>query len=93
VAGRFVDSLVESGAPLRTVLDAVRRVGQIALDPRLCKVAFDYGLNPLDAVSPTRIDAPEFRSMHWPRLIARFAERRKKYEERAKRMTGRRRIK
>jgi len=93
VAGRFVDSLVESGAPLRTVLDAAKRVGQIALDPRLCKVAFDFGLNPLDAVSPTRIHAPEFRLKYWPRLIARFAERRKKNEERAKRMSGRRKIK
>ncbi len=69
VVAKFFEVLIDSGEKMRTVLDAVKRIGQIALDPRLSRVCFEYGLNPLAAVPVSRIELPGFQAKRWPQIV------------------------
>jgi hypothetical protein len=79
IVGKFFDALIESDVKLRTLLDAVKRVGQIAFDPRLSRVCFEYGLNPLAAVPSSRIKSPAFQKKRWPQMLANDKRLRKKH--------------
>ena len=89
VVGRFFDGLLESGEPARIILDAVKRVGQIALDARLSRVVFDYALNPLACVPWQRIDSESFRSRRWPQIVAKNQALQRKHAQRAARSASR----
>ena len=86
VAGKFVEALIES-EPLRTQLDAVERIAQIALDSQLSWVMFRFGLNLLDVVPLAGISAAEFQSKRWPRILAKAVVLKNKHIERAARAT------
>jgi hypothetical protein len=88
VAGKFLESLIESGEETRNTLDAVERVLQIALDKQLARVAIDYDLNPLIAVPWSKIDVPDFQAKRWPQVLAATAEHRRKYAERKTRQAA-----
>jgi hypothetical protein len=90
VAGKFFNLLLESGEQMRTILDAVKRISQIALDLRLSKVAFDYDLNPLASVPWLRIDSAAFQSKRWPQILGRAEDLKRKHAERAARQLARR---
>ncbi len=85
IVGEFLQSLVDSGEHTRTILDAVERVVQIALDKRLAVVAIDYSLDPLTSVPWSAIDVADFQAKRWPQVLAATTEFRKKYLERAAR--------
>lgn len=89
VAGKFLDLLIESGERMRTLLDAVKRVSQIALDPRLSRVVFDFGLDPLACVPWQRIDSPAFQTKRWPQILGRAEELKRKHAERRARLLAR----
>jgi hypothetical protein len=93
VVGKFLQSLLESGAETRSILDAVERVLQIALDKRLAKVAIDYDLDPFIAVPWSKIDVPDFQARRWPQVLAAAAEFRRKYTERQARRAASRKVK
>jgi hypothetical protein len=78
VARKFLESLIESGEDTRTILDAVERVLQIALDKPLANVAADFGLNPLISVPWSKVDVPDFQAKRWPQVLAAAAELRRK---------------
>ncbi len=85
VAAKFFGLLIDSAEPVRTILDAVKRIGQIALDPRLSRVCFDYGLNPLAAVPVSRIVSPRFQAQRWPQIVSEAQKLRQKHLKRAAR--------
>jgi hypothetical protein len=85
VAGKFVSAMVDSRGEKRTVLAAVERIARIALDKGLVAVAVDYGIDPLAAVSASRIDSPEFWTRRWPQIQTEVAELRRKHAQRAAR--------
>ena len=89
VVGKFFAALIESKVKLRTILDAVKRVSQIAFDPRLSKVCFEYGLNPLAAVPSSRIESPEFQKKRWPQILVRAEMRKRKHIKRAAHIAAR----
>ena len=78
VVGKFFDFLIDSDTPARGLLDAVKRVTQIAFDSRLAQVCFKYGLNPLSSIPAERIKSESFRSKRWPQILARAEELRQK---------------
>ena len=85
VVAKFFELLIESGEKVRTVLDAVKRMGQIALDPRLSRVCFEYSLNPLAAVPVSRIKSPAFQAQRWPQIMREAGKLRQKHLDRAAR--------
>ena len=82
VAGKFFESLIESGEDTRTILDAAERAIQIALDKQLAEVAIKYDFDPLVSVPWSRIDVPAFKDKRWPQVLATMSEFRRKYAER-----------
>jgi hypothetical protein len=89
VVGKFLRSMVESGEETRTVLDAVERVFQMALDKQLAEVTSDYGLDPLACVPWSKIDVPDFQAKRWPQVLAATAEFKRKYPQRIARAAAR----
>ena len=73
VARRFLTMLAEPGSEQRTVLDAVERIAQVAMDKRLLQVFADYDLDPLAAVPVTLIAGEEFQSRRWPQIVKAVA--------------------
>jgi hypothetical protein len=78
VVGKFFDFLIDSATGVRGLLDVVKRVTQIAFDPRLARVCFKYGLNPLSSIAVEKIESESFQSKRWPQILARAEELRQK---------------
>jgi hypothetical protein len=78
VVGKFFDFLIDSDTGVRGLLDVVKRVTQIAFDPRLAQVCFKYGLNPLSSIPVEKIESESFQSKRWPQILARAEESRQK---------------
>jgi hypothetical protein len=72
----FIETLLDEGEKPRIVLQAVRRVAKLALDPRLALVAFSFDLDVLSAVPAKRIEAPLFHQRQWPEVQRRLDRRR-----------------
>jgi hypothetical protein len=79
VVGKFFDSLIESGEGIRVLLDAVKRVTQIAFDHRLARVCFKYGLKPLSSIPYAKIESENFQTKRWPRILAAAAKLKQKH--------------
>jgi hypothetical protein len=79
VVGKFFDFLIDSDTGVRGLLDVVKRVTQIAFDPRLAQVCFKYGLNPLSSIPVEKIESESFQSKRWPQILARAEELRQKH--------------
>jgi hypothetical protein len=71
VVGKFFDFLISSDRGVRGLLDAVKRVTQIAFDRRLAQVCFKYDLNPLSSIPAEKIESESFQSKRWPQILAR----------------------
>jgi hypothetical protein len=78
VVGKFFDFLIDSATGVRGLLDVVKRVTQVAVDPRLARVCFKYGLNPLSSIAVEKIESESFQSKRWPQILARAEELRQK---------------
>ncbi len=89
VAGKFFNTLIDSGEKPRVVLDAVKRLSQIAFDPRLSRVCFKYGLDVLAAVPASRIASPAFKLKRWPQLVMEAEKLRQKHLKQTARSTAR----
>lgn len=99
VVRAFIEDYMNAAGDPRTVRQAVKRVEKLALDSRLARVAFTYGIDVLAAVPVERIAYSRFREEQWPRVVARLESRHKKFAAltsrqkalAAKRAPGRRR--
>jgi hypothetical protein len=69
VMAKFLRTLLVE-APLRTVLEAVERVADIALDQRLARVLSVEGIDLLSEVPVRHIDSAPFRERRWPEVLA-----------------------
>lgn len=69
VAGAFLRELAAKGDG-RSLLNAVERVIDLALDPGALKVHARFGIDPLAAITPDDITTPEFHEERWPRVLS-----------------------
>jgi len=75
----FIEDYMDVGGDPRTVGQAVKRVEKLALDTRLCQVAFSYDVDVLAAVPVERIAYPRFHEKQWPKVLARLEAKREKF--------------
>ena len=75
----FIDQFMDEGGPARVVNQAVKRVARMALDSRLSQVGFEWDIDVLAAVPIERMGDPRLREEQWPRVQARLARRREKF--------------
>jgi len=78
---------------LRVLLEAVERVADIALDPRLSLVLLEEGVDLLGEVPAQEINSVPFRERRWPRLLAaqsRLAKKNAAVLERRKQLAKKR---
>lgn len=66
----------------RALLNAIERVGHIALDKSLAPILHEFNLDPLAAVPVDRVQSAEFHKRRWPQLLALVAEQRKDHPRR-----------
>lgn len=66
----------------RALLNAIERVGRIALDKSFSAIFHDFNLDPLSAVPLAEVTSNEFRERRWPQLLSQVAEQRKGYAQR-----------
>jgi len=74
----FIAGYMDTGGDPRTVRQAVKRIEKIALETRLCQVAFGYDIDVLAAVPAERIAYPRFHEKQWPKVLARLETKREK---------------
>lgn len=79
VVAKYVEFLIATNAGVRALLDIVKRVTQIAFDPRLARVCFKYELSPLTSIPAHRIRSQSFQSKRWPQILTRVEELRQKH--------------
>jgi hypothetical protein len=89
VVGKFIESLIQDQVHLRVLLDAVKRMAQIAFDARLAQVCFQYDLDPLSAIPASKIPSVGFRERRWPQILARAKKIRQTNIQRAARVSAR----
>lgn len=77
----YLEQLLASG-DLRQLLNAIERVGCIALDKTLNAVFHDFSLHPLAAVPADRVPSEEFQTRRWPQIRKLVAQQRAAYERR-----------
>jgi hypothetical protein len=75
----FIEQFMDEGGPARVVNQAVQRVARMALDSRLSQVGFEWDIDVLAAVPIERISHPRLREEQWPRIQARLARKREKF--------------
>ena len=80
VVRAFIERYMDEAGDPRVVRQAVKRVEKIALETRLCRVAFTYGIDLLAAIPVERIGYPRFHEQQWPRVQERLARKRAKFE-------------
>ena len=86
----FLLRLIEDGASIRVIFDAITRVGQIATNKTLTGVMLDYSVDVLSAVPAERIQQPAFRTKRWPQITQAVEEQRRKFQkQRARRPRAR----
>jgi len=77
----YLEEALHHDSP-RRLLDAIERVGQIALQSGLAAVLHDYSLDLLSVVPFDRVPVEEFRTRRWPQLQAAVDEQRRRYAQR-----------
>ena len=80
IAQAFLNRLLDVGSDMRSVLDAIERIGQIAANKALTAVTVDYSLDVLAAVPVARIDQPLFLTKRWPTIVHAVAKQRRLYQ-------------
>jgi hypothetical protein len=88
VARAFLSHMIDEGENLRTVLDAIERIGQMAVNKRLIGVMLDYEIDVLSGVPVEKIEHPDFRTKCWPQIVNAVRERQNR--QRARRARPRR---
>ena len=78
VVSAFIEDHMDTGGDPRTVRQAVKRVEKLALDTRLCRVAFTCAIDVLASIPLSRIAYPRFHEQQWPKLLARLERKRGK---------------
>ena len=79
VARAFIEQFMDESGDPRVARQALKRVEKIALDTRLCRVAFAYDIDVLAAIPVDRIGYPRFHEQQWPRVQERLARKRAKF--------------
>lgn len=79
VARAFIENGLDSGDRPREVRQAIKRVENIALDPRLAPVAFTHDIDVLHAIPVERIQSPEFIEKQWPKVLVALTRRRENF--------------
>ncbi len=80
VVRAFIEDHLNAAGDPRTIRQAVKRVEKLALDSRLSRVAFTFGIDVLAAVPIERIAYSRFHEEQWPRVLARLDRKRAKFE-------------
>lgn len=81
VSRAFIDSYMAEGGDPRVVRQAVKRIGTLALDTVLCRVAFTHAIDVLAAIPVEHISYSRFHEEQWPRILRRLATKREKFAE------------
>jgi hypothetical protein len=79
VVRAFIEHFMDAAGDLRTVRQAIKRVEKLALDTRLCVVAFTYEIDVLAAIPVERIGYPRFQEQQWPRTLERLERKRERF--------------
>lgn len=74
----YLEHLARDGNT-RALLNAIERIGEIALDSSLMSVFHTYNLDPLAAVPVDRVPSKKFRERRWPQLLTLVTEKRQAY--------------
>jgi hypothetical protein len=69
IARGFLNRLLDEGAGVRLVFDAIERIAQIASKKALTGVMLDYSLDVLSAVPFERMEHPPFQTKRWPKIV------------------------
>jgi hypothetical protein len=75
----FITHFMDAAGDPRTIRQAVKRIAKLALDTRLCAVAFTYEIDVLAAIPVERIAYPRFHEQQWPRILERLERKREKF--------------
>lgn len=75
----FIEHFMDTAGDPRTVRQAIKRVGKLALDTRLSTVAFTYEIDVLSAVPVERVAYPRFHEQQWPKTLERLKLKRERF--------------